>query len=232
MTDAMTESSVIDLTPLSTPAASTALVPMPSTYVYQPQPQERNALFKKPPPRRRAAPRNAAPVARRRDAAPAAPKVKDTSRGDTSPKTGAARIGQSIITALVSGGSSIGGALAARWGAHPYAVAGIIGGAGLVTSWLSERESVRQVGTGLMSTGLAQVMLMAFMPDPKPAPPAPPPAATPGVNGPGMSSPPARLKNSDLGTMPPGWLDAAFEQARAELAQASAPSHHTIPFVP
>jgi hypothetical protein len=118
--------------------------------------------------------------------------------------------------------TSVIGALAVRWGLHPELVSAGLGGIGTWTAWQSDKSLNRFVALGAASAAGSQLLLMKMNPAAAPpAPvktPAPPaqaqlPASTAGTAA-------ARPRSADLGTLPPGMLDAAFERARAELAVA------------
>lgn len=137
------------------------------------------------------------------------------------------RIGTTVVGAGVA---SVTGAAAVKYGFHPDFVSIVLGGVGLLSSATLKRELYRDVGLGAASAAGSQLVLMhihpaAAKPDPEPSPSKP--TATP-------TSQPVRRANADLGALPPGMLDAAFEQARAELAVSSdgyppgyePPQHH------
>jgi hypothetical protein len=89
-----------------------------------------------------------------------------------------------------------------------------------------KRELYRDVGLGAASAAGSQLVLMHIHPptakateEPKPPPPPPPPP--PSAPPPSAPPPKGQLqlgRQADLGALPPGMLDAAFEQARADLA--------------
>ena len=180
--------------------------------------------------RRNAGPKRAKP--RHRNAgAPSAQKVnRDKAQDKDQPvrMPGRQLVAKVIASALGSAGSSILGGNAVKLGIPPlWAAAGLAVSGGLVAG-LATHDNTREVGTGWLSAVASQLVLMS-MGASKPstvvvasAPQAPP-----------------KPKNSDLGMLPPGALDSAFERARAELAvrgdsypEGLNPHHHTIPFVP
>ena len=72
------------------------------------------------------------------------------------------------------------------------------------------------MGLGAASAAGSQYLLLKLNPTP-----APKPVTQVAVHVPQPAPLPAPLrKNADLGSLPPGMLDAAFERARAEVAVA------------
>jgi hypothetical protein len=89
-----------------------------------------------------------------------------------------------------------------------------LGVAGGYTAWQSPTVRTRHVAAGAASAAGSQLLLLKLNPGPAaPKPVAPPPA-------PPQTAQLPRPKNADLGSLPPGMLDAAFERARSELAVA------------
>jgi hypothetical protein len=125
------------------------------------------------------------------------------------------RIGQLVPTALGAGAASLGGALATRWGFHPQTVAIALGALGVGIAAKSDTKEWQRAGAGAFSAGGSQLVLLtlrkAQQQQSRPAPPSPPAP---------------RPKNADLGALPPGALDAAFERARAALAVDADPYAH------
>jgi len=177
-------------------------------------PRKRNAnpkakpKHKHPPPRFR----NAGPPAPRPPRAPAEPVITKTEA-----------LSHLLQTVAGTAGASFAGAGAVKLGFHPYFVSGGLGVVGALVSWLSGKQFTRHVGLGAASAAGSQLLLMAMNPGPTPpkaiaiTPPAPPQLAV----APTHAAAPVRPKNADLGSLPPGMLDAAFERARSELAVAS-----------
>lgn len=235
--------------PTARPVATVIAEPIYAEPIYDDEPRERgsrNALFRRPqaPVRKRPPQRNVAPRRRNASAAAALPparvakgdvKARAATETSATEKTGAQRLGEVGYTAAASMVASLGGALAARWGFHPMWVSGGLGVIGGIGGWRAKGELSRQIFSGIASAGISQIALMGLaksteppkLPAPAPVlalPPAPPPS-------------PSRLKNADLGTLPTGVLDAAFERARAELAMQHDGAHGVehgapIPFVP
>jgi hypothetical protein len=134
-------------------------------------------------------------------------------------------IGETILGA---GAASVLGAYAVRAGFHPELVSYVIGGAGLFAA-TRQREILRAVGLGATSAAGSQIVLLKINPAPAPKVAALPPAPQPPTQPAQLPKP----KNADLGTLPPGMLDAAFERARAELAVSAdgyPASHEHAPF--
>jgi hypothetical protein len=117
------------------------------------------------------------------------------------------RLGQLVPTALGAGAASIGGALATRWGFHPQTVAIGLGLAGVGLAAKAETREWQRAGLGAFSAGGSQFILQALRKSPQP----------PSQVASHAAPAPAR-KNAEVGALPPGALDAAFERARAELA--------------
>ncbi|HEU4729263.1 MAG TPA: hypothetical protein VFT22_15285 [Kofleriaceae bacterium] len=156
---------------------------------------------------RRAAPhfRNAAPPR------PSVPRSRSSQPAASTTETPLGHLVHTLGGALVG---SLGGALATRWGFHPEMVSAVLGVGGSYMAWRSDTPRARSIAAGAASAGGSQYLLLRLSSAGEPAKPAaPPPSPTPSV--------PPRLKNADLGALPPGMLDAAFERARAELAVAS-----------
>jgi hypothetical protein len=191
------------------------------------KPPRRNA---KPKPKLKSKPKHA-PRYRNAAATPRFVPRKEV-REESTMKTRLARVGTTVLGA---GAASLAGAAAVRYGFHPDLVSIILGGAGLLSSAALKRDLYRDIGLGAASAAGSQLALMHIHPpaakaaseESKPQPALPQPAP--------HAQPPQKRANTDLGSLPPGMLDAAFEQARAELAVAgegyptsyeSAPHHY------
>jgi hypothetical protein len=153
-------------------------------------------------------------------------------------RSGLVQLGETVLGAVVG---SVGGALATRWGFHPELVSAALGGVGGVVALKSNTERWRNIASGCASAGGSQYLLLRLRPEPPPkiivtaAPPPPQPQPQLPASG---------HKQADLGALPPGMLDAAFERARAELAiNGDGYSHdyeyahheherHQVPFMP
>jgi len=190
---------------------------MPTTKTRRPAPR-RNAKPKRTKPRHR----NAGPVAlrpivprsnvrlpvlrpsarRSKDAPPDHPQTKNDSFVDLLQTLGGAAA------------TSVVGAYAVKWGLHPELVSTGLGLAGGYFAWQSQEDLTRHLGAGVASAAGSQLVLRLL----NPAPATPKLAAT--QTAPTQTAQIPRPKNADLGALPQGMLDAAFERARAELAVA------------
>ena len=157
--------------------------------------------------------RNAAPPPAR------APRAAKPDSGKLPPPMGQrfTELGETVLGAAVT---SFIGANGVKVGLPPWLVASLLGGAGLyvctrATDW------IRHAGVGAASAAGSQAVLLGFSPGPPPAPKVASSTPAPAAPHPQI---PAR-KNADLGTLPPGMLDAAFERARAELAVGDSYAH-------
>jgi len=168
------------------------------------QPPKRNAKPKRPPPPRH---RNAA-------LAPISRSNATKTKGEPLSPSKAEAVGQLVETLIGAGLTSVVGAYAVKWGLHPELVSAGLGVVGGYTALQSPRERTRHVATGAASAAGSQLLLLKL----NPAPAAPKTGATPAA--PSQVTQIPRPKNADLGSLPPGMLDAAFERARAELAVA------------
>lgn len=175
-----------------------------------------------PTHRKPAHPRNAKPkpkhaAQRYRNAAPSSPPRATAQRKSSTPpvaptlKTKAVSLLETLAGAAAA---SVAGAYAVKWGFHPELVSYGLGIAGAYSA-TRQHELVRLMGTGAASAAGSQLLLIKLNP-----PPAAPAVAAQTPPQP-HQTPPAQLPrraNADLGSLPPGMLDAAFERARAELA--------------
>jgi hypothetical protein len=149
--------------------------------------------------------RNAAPNAAR----PGSPRAK--------PEAPKPSTNQKVIYLLESllGGAvtSYVGALAVKYGVPPEIASAFLGLGTGTAAITADREMVGHAARGGASVAGSQLLLLAAGPKPN-VPPAPKIVAVP------TPAPPAQpqRKNADLGALPPGMLDAAFENARAQLA--------------
>jgi len=109
--------------------------------------------------------------------------------------------------------TSVIGAYAVKWGLHPELVSVGLGAAGVYAA-TSQKEPIRFAGSGAASAAGSQLVLLKL----NPTPDASKVAAQPPPKPPTQTAQLPRPKNADLGALPPGMLDAAFERARAELA--------------
>jgi hypothetical protein len=192
------------LTPPTPPAPG---VTMSTPTKLRPRPK-RNAKPRHPPPRHPPPRhRNAAPPASR----PSAPR----SKGAPEPTKKDSFV-QLLQTLGGAAATSVVGAYAVKWGLHPELVSAGLGITGGYFAWQSTDKLKRQVGAGAASAAGSQLLLLKLNPAPETKATTP---ATP--TAPAQIVQPPRPKNADLGSLPPGMLDAAFERARAELAVAS-----------
>lgn len=196
-----------EIAPDAPPITSAPGFAMP-TPTQRKHPPKRNA---KPRPKHKHAPK------RYRNAGPPAPRVSALRRPVVAPPQGLSmteKLVQLGETFLGAAAASVAGAYAVKWGFHPELVSYGLGAAG-VFSATRKRELVRLMGTGAASAAGSQLVLLKLNPQP---------AAPPVVAQPQPQPQPTHIaqfpkpKNADLGSLPPGVLDAAFERARAELA--------------
>jgi hypothetical protein len=171
-------------------------------------------------PRKHVPKRNAKPKAkhspqRYRNAAPPPPRPSPSRRPPAGSPPGSTIADKLVYlgeTLLGAAAASVAGAYAVKWGFHPELVSYGLGAAGIFSA-TRERDLIRLMGAGAASAAGSQLLLLKLNP-----PPAAPVVA-------GQPAPPpqqlAKPKNADLGSLPPGMLDAAFERARAELAMSA-----------
>ncbi|MGH7633187.1 MAG: hypothetical protein ACRENC_05620, partial [Gemmatimonadaceae bacterium] len=117
-------------------------------------------------------------------------------------------------TALGIGGASLAGALAARWGFHPWWVAAGATGAGalLMARYNTGNKKAQAAAAGAFGAGGSQLVLMALQRAQAQAP------AQPLASKDTQPAQPAKDgMRRQLGALPPGALDAAFERARSTL---------------
>jgi hypothetical protein len=161
-------------------------------------------------PRRNARPKRAKP--RHRNAGPPprvnAPRSKPATPPSLAKKDSLVDLLQTLGGAAAT---SVIGAYAVKWGLHPELVSTGLGLAGGYFAWQSQEDLTRHLGAGAASAAGSQLLLLKL----SPAPAAPRTAAP---TAPAQTAQLPRPKNADLGALPPGMLDAAFERARAELA--------------
>jgi hypothetical protein len=104
------------------------------------------------------------------------------------------------------------GAWAVKYGANPTATSVALGVATGAFALMSNRQLYNQAAQGAASAAGSQFVLLTLAPKP------PAPARVVAVQAPPPSPQAPPRKNADLGALPPGMLDAAFENARAQLA--------------
>lgn len=151
----------------------------------------------------------------RRNAAPPRPPAPRPARSTEPPETPVQHL---LYTAGGALGASLVGALAARYGLQPSMVATLITASGGALAWKAGTQRTRTIAAGAASAGGSQLMLLKLkMPDAAPKP------QTVAANQ--NQQPPVRPKNADIGALPHGALDAAFERARAELAISAHGEH-------
>jgi hypothetical protein len=170
-------------------------------------PSKRNAKPKRPPPRHR----NAGPTA------PASRATVAKSK-EPPPPTKKEAFVQLVETLIGAGVTSVVGAYAVKWGLHPELVSAGLGVAGGYAAWQSPKDLTRHVAAGAASAAGSQLALMWLNPGPA-APKAAPTQAAPAQIA-ATQPAPVPGRHADLGSLPPGMLDAAFERARSELAVA------------
>lgn len=196
-------------------------------------PRYRNAA--PAPPRASALRRSASTV---RDSAPVSAFRKSVSV----PPEGPTLTEKLVVLGEALGGAalaSVAGAYAVKWGFHPEWVSYGLAGVGALGA-TRKREIVRAMGTGAVSAAGSQLLLLKLAaPHAAPAqvaqqphPPQQPQQQPPPQPHPTQTAQAPKLKNADLGALPPGVLDAAFERARAELAvseDGSGPAYEYAP---
>jgi hypothetical protein len=164
-------------------------------------------------PKRNAKPKR--PKPRHRNAGPPAPRASAPRNRGVPPQPSPTKKDSFVDLLQTLGGAaatSVIGAYAVKWGLHPELVSTGLGLAGGYFAWQSPEKLNRHVGAGAASAAGSQLLLLKL----SPAPAASKPVATP--TAPAQTAQLPRPKNADLGALPPGMLDAAFERARAELA--------------
>ena len=173
-----------------------------------------------PPTRHRGARRNAKAKPKRaptryRNAGPTPPLRSSLAKAKEPPPPSKKETFVNLVETLIgAGATSFAGAYAVRWGLHPDLVSVGLAAIGGYAAVQSDKERNRHVASGAASAAGSQLVLRWLNP-PKPAPAAPAHAPPPQT---AQSQPPAGMRKADLGTLPPGMLDAAFERARSELA--------------
>ena len=185
------------------------------------------AKIKRKPFRRNAKPkharmryRNAAPPPSRPPRASRPPRSTKADTGNEPLPLGQrfTELGETVLGAALT---SFVGANGVKIGLPPWLVATGLGVAGLYVG-TRQLDWLRHAGVGAASAAGSQAVLLAF----SPAPPAPKVASS--THAPAAPPQTAQLparKNADLGALPPGMLDAAFERARAELAVGDSFGH-------
>jgi hypothetical protein len=211
-------------------AAPMALL-APVTTLTAPQPPAPGVLMPTPTRHRAAPKRNAKPKrppARHRNAAPP-PLRPSVQRAKVGPFPSKRETFVNLVETLIgAGATSLAGAYAVRWGLHPDLVSVGLGAIGGYAAVQSDKERSRHVASGAASAAGSQLVLRLLNP-PKPAPAAPAHAPAPQT---APAQPPAGLRKADLGALPPGMLDAAFERARSELAEHAHHQFHHGPVMP
>ena len=125
--------------------------------------------------------------------------------------------------------TSYAGAWAVKLGLAPELVSTVLGLATGFVAVDAEKEPIGHAARGGASAAGSQLLLLTI--GPKANAPVPPKIVA--VQAPAQPAPAPARKNADLGALPPGMLDAAFENARAQLAIAGdgypasyQPDHH------
>ena len=187
-----------EATPIDTPAPGAAM----------PTPQRATH-----PPRRNAKPKPKHARPRFRNAGPPTPRPSVRKEPTKPEPTKKEKLIHLVETVVGAGLGSAVGAFAVKWGLSPELASAGLGIAGGVTAVQSSQRT-SHVAAGAAGAAASQLLLMKI--NPPPAPPKPVVVA----NLPPAPQLAQRHKNAELGTLPPGMLDAAFERARAELAVA------------
>lgn len=182
--------------------------------------------------RRNAAPKRPRP--RHRNAGPApAPRASTKRDRDQPTRLSGEEFFKKVVASSIGGASSsLLGAGGVRIGIPPLLTTGLLAVGGLAVTKLATGPATIDAGTGWISSVVSQLMLQLMGAAPSK------PATVVIAQAP--AGPQPKLKNADMGTLPPGALDAAFERARSEMAVRGdsypedfhRPEHHTIPFVP
>lgn len=167
--------------------------------------------MKKPKPK----PKHAA--SRLRNAGPPRPTTPRPARVAETPETPGWHL---LHTAGGALGASLAGALATRYGFHPQTIATVITGVSGGVAWKGTTQRARSIAAGAASAGGSQLLLLTLKANEAPKP-------TANQNQAPLVA--ARTKNADLGALPAGALDAAFERARAELALTHDSYAHEAP---
>jgi hypothetical protein len=153
-----------------------------------------------------------------RNAAPRAPSTRasraTTATDEKQPPRDPTFFERAGYTALGMGGASIAGALAARWGFHPlWFAAGATGaGALLMARYNTRNKNAQAASAGAFSAGGSQLVLMLLQ-----QARAQPPAQQVASKDTQPAQPAKDGTRRQLGALPPGALDAAFERARSTL---------------
>jgi hypothetical protein len=151
-----------------------------------------------------------------RNAAPRAPRASraTTATDEHQPPREPTFFERAGYTALGMGGASIAGALASRWGFHPlWFAAGATGaGALLMARYNTRNKNAQAASAGAFSAGGSQLVLMMLQQ-------ARAQAQAPAQQVASMqpAQPAKDGTRRQLGALPPGALDAAFERARSTL---------------
>lgn len=165
-------------------------------------------MKKKPLSRSRSGTRNAGPyrtapyrtLPPRPFSPPAAPRRMP--RKPDGPETPGERLAYTAAGAL---GTSLSGALLARWKWRPQTIATVLTALGAGIALRGDSPTIRSVGAGTMAAAGGQLSLMILEKN------TPPPAET-------VATAEKEKKPSNAGELPPGALEAALERARARLA--------------
>ncbi len=116
-------------------------------------------------------------------------------------------------TAAGAGVASAAGALATRWGFHPRTISIVLGAAGAaMIAKFKKNKDVQAAGQGAFSAGGSQLMLLLLK-----GAQAQEPAPQVASKDTQPSQPAKEQPRRQLGALPPGALDAAFERARSTL---------------
>ena len=172
------------------------------------KPAKRKPAKRKPPhskfPHRRQGLRNAAP-----NGARTAAKRTKADPDTKAPATTRDKAVQLLEAAAGAAAMSYAGAKLVQVGAPAWVASALVGVVSGGAALYVDREGYGNMARGGASVGTSQLLLSIFGPKP------PPPRIVTVAAAP---APAPKPKNADLGTLPPGALDAAFERARAELA--------------
>jgi hypothetical protein len=147
-----------------------------------------------------------------RNAGPAGFRPPPRSRAASTPEPKNEKLIRLLESIAGAAATSYLGAWAVKYGANPTATSVALGVATGALALASNRQLYNQAAQGAASAAGSQFVLLTLAPKP-----AAPPRVVAVQASPQPPQGPPR-KNADLGALPPGMLDAAFENARAQLA--------------
>lgn len=143
-----------------------------------------------------------------RNAAPSAPRAPRAARPAQPDETPLKRLG---YTAAGAAGTSLAGSFLAHEGWAPKTIATALAAVGAGLAWKGDAPGIRSIGAGVMSAAGSQLALMMIDDRDHKSAPAPAPV---------QAQAPAK-KPANVGELPPGSLESAFERAKARLVISS-----------